>query len=131
MGGKSSNKSTAQQQGAAPAATPAAQPLLASYGGGIDPAIQAQLSQAGLLSSVSPTDYYRPVQIPSISRPSEIAGYLQSLGLTPATTDTAAGAVSSSAKNTSPMSALWQRAADNPNYKQMSADEIMRSKRGG
>ena len=101
MGKRESNEAagvTAAQQQANPAFTG----QMRTFGAGQASMVQNQLNQAGLGGMVDPTQY-RATTIPIITRPNEIEAYLQSLGLTPATVNTAAS-TSSATSEENPLS---------------------------
>lgn len=65
------------------------QPIMATFGqSGVSPDVMSQLAAGGLMSVAQPSDMYQTFQVPILRTPSDLDGYLLSIGKKPATADT-------------------------------------------
>lgn len=79
MGGSSKSKKNDNQQQTSTAQAP----QMKTFGGGLDPAVTAQLKAAGLLGIMPRQSPFGSVTVPILTRPDEVEAYLKSLGKEP------------------------------------------------
>jgi hypothetical protein len=79
-GGGKDKKSNNEEQ---VVASNAKAPAIRSFGGGLDPAVTAQLKAAGLLGIMPSQSPFQAVKVPILQTPDQVELYLKSLGKTP------------------------------------------------